>query len=77
MLSLLLPSLLLTSTKVHDYLVTFDDEVHTLIASTLCDSELNNFEAGISVELEVGDIQDPVSVVSLSTICAVGGRYLP
>ena len=77
MLSLSLPSLLLTSTKVYDYLITFDDEVYILIASTLCDSELNNFEAGISVEFEVGDVQDPVSAVSLSTICAIGDRYLP
>ncbi|OAX35072.1 hypothetical protein K503DRAFT_803091 [Rhizopogon vinicolor AM-OR11-026] len=38
-----------TSIKVYDYIITFDDEVHILIASIPAHvSELNHYEAGIS-----------------------------
>lgn len=66
-----------SSTKIYDYIITFDDEVHVLIAIIFCDSQLNHFEVGISAWLEVGDSQDAVSAMSLSSICADSDRYIP
>jgi hypothetical protein len=66
-----------SSTKIYDYIITFDDEVHVLIAIIFCDSQLNHFEVGISAWLEAGVGQDSVSAMSLFAICADSGRYVP